>query len=50
MDKHTTIQESDISVSCITRMLLKNLWMILASAAIFVMLAAMYLNFLFVPK
>ena len=50
MDKETTILESDISFGCIVRMLLKNLWMILASGAVFAMLAVMYLNFLFVPK
>ena len=40
---------SDISVSCMLRMLLKNLWMIVAAALIFAMGTSLYLSWFHVP-
>ena len=46
----TNIQLSHISTTCLLRMLLRNLWMILATALIFSMCTSLYLSWIFVPK
>ena len=44
------IKLSHISTSCLIRMLLRNLWMIVAAALIFSMAAGIYLNTLWTPR
>ena len=46
----TNIQLSHISTTCLLRMLLRNLWMILTTALIFSMCTSLYLSWIFVPK
>lgn len=48
--KFDQIRLSNISTDCLIRRLLRNLWMIVASAMIFSMCTSLYLSWIYVPR
>ncbi len=48
--KFEQIRLSHISIDCLVRRLLRNLWMIVASAMIFSMCTSLYLNWIYTPR
>ena len=48
--KPNQIQWSNISIPCLLKFVLRNLWMVAASAVILAMSASLYLNWVHIPQ